>query len=312
MDPVPGTSAIAVTIARVQARRIERYAITRSKWHPCAWYAKLCVTGPVQQGDSMPAARRSASKPSARSGQGVRARAAARSSATRREVEQSIARFEKRLDEANDALKTLGGHLGTGARGSYKEVTAALVALRRNAAKTNKQALKDFDKLRSALTKANSSSGSAPHHQGELAVRRRAAPSRSTRFAFDRVALELLAFDVLALDGQPLAREEELVTLQRGAGVDSHRLRRLELHRAAHAHPATERHVAVHDQPLRLAQRRRALGEAPLEVVEQLVELGVELDVGKVAPRARARARRPSPPTACTRRSGARAGRRSS
>src|SRR5881275_117541 len=108
----------------------------------------------------MPAARRSASKSSARSGQGVRARAAARSSGTRREVEQSIARFEKRLDEANDALKTLGGHLGTGARGSYKELTSALGALRRNAARTNKQALKDFDKLRTALTQANTSSRS--------------------------------------------------------------------------------------------------------------------------------------------------------
>jgi hypothetical protein len=73
-------------------------------------------------------------------------------------VEQSITRFEKRLDEANDALRTLGGHLGTGARGSYKEVTTALAALRRNAARTNKQALKDFDKLRQALTQSNASS----------------------------------------------------------------------------------------------------------------------------------------------------------
>jgi hypothetical protein len=124
----------------------------------------------------MPAARRSASKSTARSSQGVRARAAARSSATRREVEQSISRFEKRLDEANDALKTLGGHLGTGARGSYKEVTAALTALRRNASKTNKQALKDFDKLRGALTKSNASAGSA-----RTATKASSASSRSTK-----------------------------------------------------------------------------------------------------------------------------------
>src|SRR5947209_3155804 len=109
----------------------------------------------------MPAARRSASKSSARSGQGVRARAAARSTGTRREVEQSIARFEKRLDDANAALKTLSQHLGTGARGSYKEVSSALVALRRNAARTNKQALKDFDQLRTALTQSNTSSRSS-------------------------------------------------------------------------------------------------------------------------------------------------------
>jgi hypothetical protein len=73
-------------------------------------------------------------------------------------VEQSITRFEKRLDDANDALSTLGKHLGRGATSSYKEVTAALRALRREAAKTNKQALKDFDKVRGAITKSNASS----------------------------------------------------------------------------------------------------------------------------------------------------------
>jgi hypothetical protein len=128
----------------------------------------------------MPAARRSATKSTARSGQGVRARAAARSSATRREVEQSIARFEKRLDEANDALKTLGGHLGSGARGSYKEVTAGLTALRRSAAKTNKQALKDFDKLRAALTKTNASGGASRTTRSSSSASSRSTGSRST------------------------------------------------------------------------------------------------------------------------------------
>ena len=69
-------------------------------------------------------------------------------------MEQSITRFEKRLEDANDALSTLGKHLGRGATASYKEVTAALRALRREAAKTNKQALKDFDKVRGAITKS--------------------------------------------------------------------------------------------------------------------------------------------------------------
>ena len=129
----------------------------------------------------MPAARKSATKSTARSGQGVRARAAARSSATRREVEQSIARFEKRLDEANDALKTLGGHLGTSARGSYKDVTTALAALRRNAAKTNKQALKDFDQVRTALTKSNASSSTSKASSGSGSrTTSRSSGSRST------------------------------------------------------------------------------------------------------------------------------------
>ena len=104
----------------------------------------------------MPPARKSAAKTTAarasKATQGVRARAASTRQATRREVEQSIARFEKQLDGANDALKALGGHLGRGATGSYKEVTTALTALRREASKTNKQALKDFDKLRAAVT----------------------------------------------------------------------------------------------------------------------------------------------------------------
>jgi DNA-binding protein HU-beta len=90
----------------------------------------------------------------------VRARAASTSAATRREVEQSIARFEKRLDDASDALQTLGKHLGRGAQGSYKEVTATLRTLRRDAGKANKQALKDFDKLRQALTQSKASTTS--------------------------------------------------------------------------------------------------------------------------------------------------------
>jgi hypothetical protein len=104
----------------------------------------------------MPPARKSATTKTAarasRASKSVRARAASTRAATRREVEQSIARFEKRLDDANDALKTLGSHLGRGAQGSYKEVTTALAALRREAAKTNKQALKDFDSLKTAVT----------------------------------------------------------------------------------------------------------------------------------------------------------------
>jgi DNA-binding protein HU-beta len=96
----------------------------------------------------------------------VRARAASTSAATRREVEQSIARFEKRLDDANDALQTLGKHLGRGAQGGYKEVTATLRALRRDAGKANKQALKDFDKLRQALTQATASTASRATRSG--------------------------------------------------------------------------------------------------------------------------------------------------
>ena len=129
----------------------------------------------------MPPARKSATKkPATRvsnTTKSVRARAASTSAATRREVEQSIARFEKRLDDANDALKTLGSHLGSGARGSYKEVTTALTALRREAAKTNKQALKDFDKLRAAVTRK------APAAVKSNAGSKTSSAKRSTRAA---------------------------------------------------------------------------------------------------------------------------------
>ena len=135
----------------------------------------------------MPPARKSAAtKPATRASkatQSVRARAATTRQATRREVEQSIARFEKRLDDASDALKTLGTHLGRGTQGGYKEMTAALVALRREASKTNKQALKDFDKLRAAITHkapaaAKSSSGSTKRSTAKKSTRAKSTASK--------------------------------------------------------------------------------------------------------------------------------------
>jgi hypothetical protein len=141
----------------------------------------------------MPPARRStttkstARKPAARATSAVRARASSTKAATRREVEQSITRFEKRLDDANDALQTLGTHLGRGAQSSYKEVTAALRALRRDAAKTNKQALKDFDKLRAAVTpgKSRATAGASRSTNARAtsagsATKARASSSRSS------------------------------------------------------------------------------------------------------------------------------------
>jgi hypothetical protein len=122
---------------------------------------------------------RSTNGSAAKATRGVRARAASTKAATRREVEQSISRFEKRLDDAGDALSTLGKHLGRGGQASYKEVTAALRALRREAAKTNKQALKDFDKVRSAITKS-SSSASTSARSGSSSTSARSTSGRST------------------------------------------------------------------------------------------------------------------------------------
>jgi len=139
----------------------------------------------------MPPTRRSTTKKSAtrasKATTGVRARAASTRQATRREVEQSIARFEKRLDDANDALKTLGGHLGRGASGSYKEMTAALTALRREASKTNKQALKDFDKLRAAIAhKAPTSARSNSRSKASSSATKKTTSSASRSTASKR------------------------------------------------------------------------------------------------------------------------------
>ena len=69
-----------------------------------------------------------------------------------------MAGFEKRLDDANDALSTLGKHLGRGAGSSYKEVTSALAHAQARCSEDNKQALKDFDKVRAALRRGLPSS----------------------------------------------------------------------------------------------------------------------------------------------------------
>jgi hypothetical protein len=144
----------------------------------------------------MPPARRStttkstATKPAARATNAVRARASTTKAATRREVEQSITRFEKRLDDANDALQALGNHLGRGAQSSYKEVTATLRALRRDAAKTNKQALKDFDKLRTAVTpgksRATSGASRSTNARSTNARATSAAPATKARSSSSR------------------------------------------------------------------------------------------------------------------------------
>jgi hypothetical protein len=135
----------------------------------------------------MPPARRSATKTAAARASSarktVRARAASTRQATRREVEQSIARFEKQLDGANDALKTLGTHLGRGAQSSYKEVTSALTALRREASKTNKQALKDFDKLRVAVTRKPATAAKSNTRAKASTTKASATKKASTRSA---------------------------------------------------------------------------------------------------------------------------------
>jgi len=71
---------------------------------------------------------------------------------TRRDVERQIARVEKLLGDAGEALELLARDMGRGAEDAYKELVRTAKALRRDAQRTNKRMLKDFDKLRGALT----------------------------------------------------------------------------------------------------------------------------------------------------------------
>jgi hypothetical protein len=94
-------------------------------------------------------------------------------------VERQIARFEKLLDDSADALQSLSKHMGRGAQDAYKELTKTIKALRRDAAKTNRDLLKDFDKLRAAVTP----SGTTQRSSTRASARSRGTPTaaRSSR-----------------------------------------------------------------------------------------------------------------------------------
>jgi hypothetical protein len=130
----------------------------------------------------MPAAKKPATATSAaRSRNGP---PGAGGAATRRDVERQIARVEKLLGEAGDALQLLGKDMGRGAGDAYKELVRTAKALRRDAQRTNKRMLKDFDKLRVALTpsaatrrssrKTTATSGTAASGRGAAGTTRSA------------------------------------------------------------------------------------------------------------------------------------------
>ena len=127
----------------------------------------------------MPTAKKPpARKPAAR---GAPRSSASKSTATRREVERQIARFEKLLDDAADALQSLSKDMGRGVQDAYKELTNTMKALRRDAAKTNRDLLKDFDKLRAAVTPSGTTRRSSTRTTARSGGTRTAAgSSRST------------------------------------------------------------------------------------------------------------------------------------
>jgi len=98
----------------------------------------------------MPAARKSTTR--TRATRSTNRAPASATPATRREVERRIARVEQLLEDVGEALSLLAKDMGRGGQDAYKELTRTASALRRDAQRTNKRMLKDFDKLRAAVT----------------------------------------------------------------------------------------------------------------------------------------------------------------
>jgi len=130
----------------------------------------------------MPAARKTTTRtPAARSTSGA---AASRPAATRRELERRVAQVEKHLEDAGEALQLLAKDLGRGAGDAYTELTRTARALRRDAQRTNQRMLKDFDKLRAAVTPSGTTRRQATKRASRSSATGAATgSSRSTRTA---------------------------------------------------------------------------------------------------------------------------------
>ena len=67
---------------------------------------------------------------------------ASRSAATRRDLKRHVARVEKLLEDAGEALQLLGKDLGCGVGDAYKELRRTAQALHRDAQRTNQRMLR--------------------------------------------------------------------------------------------------------------------------------------------------------------------------
>ena len=121
----------------------------------------------------MPPAKK---QPTRAAGRG--AAAAPTPASARREVERSIKRWEKALDDATQALQALARDSGKGAKTAYRDLTKALTALRRDAQKTNRDMLKDLEKLAVAVA-----SGAGIRTTSRASARRATRHARSSAAA---------------------------------------------------------------------------------------------------------------------------------
>ena len=124
------------------------------------------------------AAARGASRGSSKAGS---SKAGSMTAATRLQLERAAKRLEKSLDQANDALKALGRDVGHGGHRSYKDISAALSTLRRDAQKTNRALIADLSKLRSAVTPSRATSKRAAPRRSSGSRGPTKSPSRSSK-----------------------------------------------------------------------------------------------------------------------------------
>jgi hypothetical protein len=101
-----------------------------------------------------------AKKPAARASNRSDAGATRSSTATRREVERTIARFEKAMEDANAALVALRTDASKDAQVAYRDLSRSLKALGRDAQKANRNMIKNLEKLAAAVTPTASSRSS--------------------------------------------------------------------------------------------------------------------------------------------------------
>jgi hypothetical protein len=122
-----------------------------------------------------------AKKPAARRASRTSTTTPSMTAATRSQLTRAAKRLEKSLDQANDALKALGQDVGHGGQRSYKDISTALSALRRDARKTNRALLNDLSKLRAAVTPGRVTSKRAASGRSSGSRGTTKAPSRSSK-----------------------------------------------------------------------------------------------------------------------------------
>jgi hypothetical protein len=107
------------------------------------------------------------------------------SSATRQQLQRAVKRLEKSLDDAQEALQSLGKDVGHGGHRTYRDLGDVVKRLRGDAKKANSSLAKDLEKLRAAVTpsRARAARPSARRAAGSRTAAKKTPARRSTRRA---------------------------------------------------------------------------------------------------------------------------------